>query len=349
MASRCSLVLLLSGVVACASGSDQPKVDARVAEPDAAMVDGPVAIDAAADDAAIVDAPTDAAVVDARLIDAPLIDARLIDARLIDAPMVDAPTDAPTIDGPPPVIASLLLTELVLAPTGGELIEILNPTDAPIDLSGFYLSDAPLYWKLPQGLAAVALDNADFVIRFPAGASIAAHGVVTISIDSAAAFNTSYTVAPTYSVGAASGGAVAMTSLTSGGAPTLTNTGEPVALFFWDGASDRITDVDLMVAGTPSSSNGLVSKSGVAIDGPDPGTETTAYLSDANTLPTQTAPASLKSTKRIALESPAVETQAGAGNGIDGHDETSEQTGTTWDNAAYTAPTPGTVPAALLP
>jgi hypothetical protein len=32
-----------------------------------------------------------------------------------------------------------------------------------------------------------------------------------------------------------------------------------------------------------------------------------------------------------------------------GHDETSEQTATTWDATGFTALTPGTVPAALMP
>ena len=74
----------------------------------------------------------------------------------------------------------------------------------------------------------------------------------------------------------------------------------------------------------------------------------TAYAIDALSIPTQTAPGAAKSTKRIALESIATETPSG-GNGLGGHDETSEQTNVTWDSAAYTAPTPGVVPPALVP
>lgn len=319
---------------ACASGSSEQPVDA--ARIDAASPDGPgPGPDAAAPDAA---AP-DAAVVDAAAPDARSVDAAVIDAAVIDAVPVDAP-----VDGPPPTVTSLLLSEVVLAPTGGEFVEIVNPTAAAVDLGNYYLTDASQYFRLPAGIAAVAADATDFVAKFPAGASIPAHGVVTVALDTAANFTATYPgVSPTYSVASAT-----MTVLTTGTA-TLTNAGEPVALFFWDGASDKVTDVDIMIAGTPTAANALANKSGIAIDGPDADTATGTYATDANTLPSQSAPASGKSTKRVALESIAVETQTGGGNGVAGHDETSEQLGMTWDTAAYTVPTPGAVPAALTP
>lgn len=42
------------------------------------------------------------------------------------------------------------------------------------------------------------------------------------------------------------------------------------------------------------------------------------------------------------------EQQTGAGNGLTGDDETSENTAMTWDTT-FTLPTPGTVPTGLLP
>lgn len=132
----------------------------------------------------------------------------------------------------------------------------------------------------------------------------------------------------------------------AGPSATLTNAGEPIILFQWNGTADKVVDVDIMYAGTPSAANLLIAKT--PVDGPDADGTASAYAADALTLPTQSAPAAAKSTKRIARESAATEIQSG-GNGLGGHDETSEQTGVTWDSAAYTAPTPGTVPAALLP
>jgi hypothetical protein len=63
----------------------------------------------------------------------------------------------------------------------------------------------------------------------------------------------------------------------------LTNDGEMVVLFYWDGASDRVADVDLAIAGgAPGSTNTIAAKS--AVDGPDGDTATTAYLTDALTI-----------------------------------------------------------------
>ncbi|HVV88368.1 MAG TPA: lamin tail domain-containing protein [Kofleriaceae bacterium] len=275
------------------------------------------------------------------------IDARRTDAAVHDGPDVDAPpadaraTDARDVDAPGGTVGNLALTEIVLAPTGGEMVELYNPGAVAVDLGTYYLSDAPGYFKLPAGVAAVAADTSDFVARFPAGASLAPHAVATVAIDTAANFTAAYPgVTPTWSIGSGT-----MTVLTTG-TPTLTNAGEPVVLFQWNGASDRVADVDIMYAGTPSAANLLVAKT--PVDGPDADTTPTAYAADALTLPTQTAPGSAKSTKRIALESAATETFTG-GNGLGGHDETSEQTNLTWDSGAYTAPTPGEVPASLMP
>ncbi|MCA9678639.1 MAG: lamin tail domain-containing protein [Kofleriaceae bacterium] len=247
-----------------------------------------------------------------------------------DATVPDAP-DA----GPSGTAEVLALSEVVLAPTGAEMIEIVNPGAAAVDLSHYYLSDAPTYFRLPDG--SQTLDSADFIARFPSGASIPGGGVVVVAISTAADFQTATGVAPTYSVADGT-----MTVVAASGTPTLTNAGELVALFYWDGAADLVTDVDLFNAGVPTAANRLTGKAGVAIDGPDGGATTSTYRAEAGTLPDQAAaPGSGLSTKRVALEA-GHETQAGTGNGVDGHDETSEATADTWDQGSFTAPTPGT-------
>jgi hypothetical protein len=258
------------------------------------------------------------------------------------------PDAAPTPDAGSPdamvqtgAASSLLLSEIELAPTGGEFIEIVNPTAAPVALDHYYLSDSGTYWKLPAGQQLI--DSGDFIVKFPAGATIPQHGVITIAIDTAANFKTANLVDPTYSV---AGGT--MTAVDVNGIAGLTNTGELVALFYWDGQSDVVTDVDLMLAGKPASGNTMVAKSGIAIDGPDTGATTTTYKADVDALADQpTSPASGKTTKRLLLET-GHETQNGTGNGSGGDDETSEATATTWDTT-FTAPTPGSVPPALVP
>lgn len=245
------------------------------------------------------------------------------DARKPDASS-DAPPDAPTSTG------HLLLTEVALGGTGAEFIEIANPTASTIDLSHYYLSDNGDYFRLPVGVPTVS--QGDFIAQFPAASTIAPGAVITIATGTAAAFDTAYGAMPTYSIADAT-----MIVTTSSGTPGLTDGGELVALFAWDGTSPLVKDVDLVLAGAPTPNNGLVAKSGVT-----QGTGT--YATDADTIANQaSAPPAGMSTKRIAAET-GHETQAGTGNGITGHDETSENTGATWDTT-FSAPTPGTIPA----
>lgn len=258
-------------------------------------------------------------------------------------PDIDAPLPQP--DAPLPIDGAmcpvpggsgphLLLSEITLTPAGSEFIEIVNPTGATVDLSSYYLSDNGNYWKLPKAIP--SLGASDFVVRFPMGATIPANGVVTVATGTATAFMTAFATMPTYSI---TDGTI--TSVAANGAPTLTNAGEIVVLFTWDGAAPLVQDVDIMLAGVPGAADGLISKSGMIQNG-------CAYAADANTVaPQATAPGAGKSTKRLALEGSS-ETHGG-GNGITGDDETSENTAATWDTTAtFTAPTPGTVPTALM-
>jgi hypothetical protein len=234
---------------------------------------------------------------------------------------------------------TLLLSEILL--DGKEFVEIVNPTTAAVTLTNYYLSDSGDYYKLPAFGASITVDTGDFIVRFPSGSSIAGHAAVTVSIDTAASFDAQYGVEPTYSI------ADGTITTVVASQPSLTNTGEMVVLFEWDGAQDLVRDVDLMIAGQPTIGNLPINKSGVAQDGPDTGSQTTAYATDAMSIAAQSAtPGSNKSTKRVALES-GHETQNGTGNGLSGDDETSEATGTTWDST-FTAATPGVVPSALL-
>ena len=254
------------------------------------------------------------------------------DTRNPDAPIaIDTPT--------PAAAAGLLITEVVLAPTAGEFIEIANPTGQTVNLATYYLADCGAYFQIPAGTPAI--ETNDFIARFPANATIAPGAVVTVAVDSAANFQSTYGVAPTFSIGSGT-----MTNLVPN-TPTLTNTGELVALFEWDGQADLVRDVDLVLVGVPTTANGLVDKTAQAIDGPDGDSAVSSYRADARTMGAQpNAPNAGHSTKRIALET-GHELHAGSGNGIDGEDETSEDTTLTWDTT-FSAPTPGTLPVGLL-
>lgn len=262
------------------------------------------------------------------------LDARA-DAAIDAAPEPDAPPFDPAAGSP------LLLSEVVLTPTDGELIELVNITDQRVDLSRFFLTDSGSYFRLPGG--APVLDNADFIAKFPAGASVPAHGVVTVAVSTTTDFLANYGIAPTFSIADGT-----MEVVAAAATPNLTNGGELVAVFFWDGATDVVADADLVLAGSPSAVNAVIDKSGVQIDGPDGDAAATAYAIDARSIGIQMGtPGAGESTKRIAREA-GHEVQDGAGNGLGGDDETSEDTGATWDAVTFSAPTPGAVPPALL-
>lgn len=235
------------------------------------------------------------------------------------------------VDGGAPPSSPLLLSEVVLTPTPGEMIEIVNTSSEVIDLSTYYLSDSGGYYTLP--VQASAQPN-DFIVKFPLGAKLAGHGVIVVAIDTPANFAATYGMAPSFSLQDGS-----MQTIAMNGQPTLTNEGEPIILFQWDGLSDLVSDVDILLAGKPSTQNDLPNKSGMQQDGPDQAMQPSAYAVDRHTIaPQPSAPGAGQSTKRIKLEA-GHEIQDGKGNGQSGDDETSEDTSVTWDTA-FTTPTP---------
>ena len=115
-------------------------------------------------------------------------------------------------------------------------------------------------------------------------------------------------------------------------------TGEKIALFTWDGASDLVQDVDIVqVEGIIAA--GKTDKTGISIDGPDADTAPSTYQADTPAAQqAEIARAGALITQRMdLLETGEVKT---AGNGISGNDETSEPLDQTWVTAATA--TPGT-------
>ena len=258
--------------------------------------------------------------------------------------------DGPGLDGGSctsaglPPGSPLLLSEVVLTLDAAEMIEIVNTSTADVPLGTYYLSDSGNYYLLPAG---AKVDPTDFIVKFPDNAVIHGHEVLTIAIATPTDFASTYSFAPTYSLRDGS-----MLTIAMNGAPNLTNDGEPIILFQWDGCSDLVRDVDIVLAGMPSgSTNALPNKSNVTQDGPDAGMDPSKYAVDVGTIHAQAGkPGGGVSTKRILLED-GHEIHGGTGNGPSGDDETSEDTSVTWDGTAanpFTAPTPGQVPAALL-
>lgn len=260
----------------------------------------------------------------------------------------------------------LVFSEILVNPSGtqtddvsSEYVEIFNPTTAPIALDNYYLSNYNNYFMLPAGSFDYG-DRSHFMLKFPAGATIAPNSTVIVS-QGASTF---------LSVLGFSGLLTSFTDLQ--GSPTLfevkdtlpeitnmvnfktglprqdslalNNTGQLMALFYWDGESDLVKDVDLVRWGTPATENSLILKTGVSIDGPDADSVASTYANDAGpTAPVYTG--SIVVLKRvIADESNEVST---GGNGITGHDETTENLHTSYASVPQAALSPGVPDTAL--
>ncbi|MCB1095056.1 MAG: lamin tail domain-containing protein [Verrucomicrobiae bacterium] len=242
---------------------------------------------------------------------------------------------------------SLLLSEAVTTPTSDEFFEIYNPTNATINLDNYYVSDDEDYALLAGASGAgpaPSIGLSDFVVQFPAGSSILPGGVQVVAFDGAS-FSTTFAQAPDYEIFGTDVTVTDMISTNVGASAGFTNSGESLVLFYWDGNSDLVADIDMVNLGTPSASNDIGNKSGLSVDGPDAGTDSSTYANDAQTMPLQSSdPGFGFSTKRIRLED-GFQVSSG-GNGLFGDDETTENIALTWDSS-FTAPTPGSV--ALVP
>jgi hypothetical protein len=205
---------------------------------------------------------------------------------------------APSLGSAPALTGShLLISEFATQGTPIEFIEIYNPTSEPVDLTHYYITDAwyegvsPYqgYHLYPGGTFQITT-NTDFCAKFPDGAVIQPSTALVIGlyapgIDSAyagyvpgAAADFEMCYVPGYPVPDMI--MVGNNSPTwSAGATTLTNGAEFIMLFFWDGVSDNVCDVDYVTYGTAGTTT-RVDKTGVAVDGPDVDAIATAYNND---------------------------------------------------------------------
>jgi len=248
----------------------------------------------------------------------------------------------------------VLLSELVVTPTGGEFVEIFNPTASSIDLSDVYLTDATFagggtfYYNIVTGANAGGGGFSDFHARFPAGATIAAGEFQTVSLAGSDDFSTEYGIDPTYELFEDGGGADGIPDMrealpgsinNQGG---LSNSGEVVILYTWDGASDLVQDIDYALWGDAAEA---VDKTAIGVDGPDAGGDLSFYLADTAIVSQDVisggSHASGDSFQRVDF-SEGAEIQSG-GNGVTGSDEASEDVSVTWQTLAAT---PGAAPPA---
>ena len=228
----------------------------------------------------------------------------------------------------------VVFTEVVLTPSDGEYVEISNPTESGVDLTNYYLTDgtdissSKLYYNLPIEDNYWSGSSTDFICRFPNGYTLAPGAAIKISLRDNSAYESVYGQIPDISLDDDML-SVSEDSDTKGNpnAPKLHNSSETLILFYWDGSSAIVKDVDYLIWGNNSFS---IDKSGV--DG---------YLSDTPASSQSLMPIHATNEKLVRLDksSEGMESQA-SGNGITGHDETSEPLADTWIVASLTSSKP---------
>ncbi|RMG11772.1 MAG: lamin tail domain-containing protein, partial [Planctomycetota bacterium] len=265
-----------------------------------------------------------------------------------------APTGNFPLEGAVPVALTdhLLITEVSAA--NPEYVEVFNPTAQTVDLSKVYITDYTAsgrgYHLLPSGTDfRPTFFSGDFLMRFPPGATLAPGQTVVVALR-ADDFETTYGFRADYAMNGGQGNE-RMHGPDSSNPPrwrargpsafaNLRGRGEAVVLFTWDGQSDRVQDLDYVFYGSPASSarNARIDKTGDSVDGPDADSLPTSYLPETPGGQQKSAPRprSGDTTQRIVFTEQG-EAKSG-GNGLTGHDETSEPWDTTF---VRDAPTPG--------
>jgi len=233
----------------------------------------------------------------------------------------------------------LVINEIQVGGNEAEFVEIHNPTAAAVALDDYYLSDNSTYVDLASGGAWMPItDNpgTDFLAQFPPGSSIPAGGYIVIGFDPG--YETEFGACPDFFVAEAAvtcnGSPVPALVATEPGsiddASNLSNPREMLVLFTWSGdTQDVLQDVDYVTWGDMFEAGSRADKSAVSGYQPD----TPVDMQSGAPVP---APGT--SIERCGVE--AGETTTG-GNGITGHDETSEDLATSF--VVQAAPTPGAV------
>jgi hypothetical protein len=266
--------------------------------------------------------------------------------------------------------AHLLITEVgydtvdETSPTS-EFVEILNPDAASVSLANVWLvGDEDAYPYLVNGpVSPISLNN--FIHRFPA--ITLAPGEIAVICQDSDAFLAEFFPGGGLGAFLAQPGTQRLLEVTQDGSAdgvadmipwgsnpagtlSMANNGECLGLVTWDGASDLVRDLDWTCWLTTTFIPNKDVDYPLGIDGPDADLETSFFANDLGTgAPAPDAPQGSSIHRPSIVETGEV---ASGGNGVSGHDETSENW-TTWTIApddpgvcALTAVAVGDVPGA---
>ena len=214
----------------------------------------------------------------------------------------------------------LIFNRVCVNPNEAELIEIYNPTDGVIDLSNYYLSDQNDYYNWVFGNSS-NLSSRDFLIKFPNGSQIQAQESFLITTISNDDFFNYYDEMPDISlidtefeiseIGSSAG---------------LDNSQEMLVLFYWDGVSSTIQDVDYFLWGSTLRGFSKTTDEGYAYN--DTSIENQIFIRNYGA-------SAYADSVYVRNSIDEINENQNQGNGITGHDETSEDLSSSWDIQAY--------------
>ncbi|MCP4293386.1 MAG: lamin tail domain-containing protein [bacterium] len=245
----------------------------------------------------------------------------------------------------------LIISEIVVktrAPFsmfGSPYIQVVNPTGSDVDMGQVYLTDATTspsayYYNITLGDPAASNpgggNGGDFHARFPDGYVLAAGDSLAISINGSTEYQEAYSRLPDFELfeeGATPDTVPELVEVFPGSidagphagvnVPALSDIAESLVLYTWDGTSDLVQDLDYLLWG--SNEGVRIDKTGITI-----GSDT--YAADTpvgSQNPVASAGPNFGHTFRRISADEGTEADSG-GNGIDGHDETSENLATTF-------------------
>ena len=216
----------------------------------------------------------------------------------------------------------LIFSKICIAPNAAQMVQIYNPTPDAINLNdgsgSYYLTDGAnpstdkYYYNITSGENFWSESTSDFFIEFPENTIIESDSYLTISMHDSEIYNGYYDSSPDLSLYEIAG----EDSYYNFEAISVLGPSESLILFFWDGSSSTVKDVDYFLWGNNTYA---IDKSGVDGYFPDTPVDLQTYIEEAD---------ENFSYSRLSNEEFEENT---SGNGITGHDETSENLSLSWE------------------
>ena len=217
----------------------------------------------------------------------------------------------------------LILTRIITQPDIAETISIYNPTDTPIELNNYYICDDEEYYTIQtEGDLSPSSNVSGFTVQFPDVSIFPGDTFHIVLNENYSEFYGNDFVADLVMFGSSDS---SLTGAIGFGSNKIKDNAELIILFKWNGeANNLIEDVDYFVWSSLEGITKVVDKTGVGNYLDDTSLENQLYF-------TKEAK-KYYAYSRIGLEeiSEADGSSNHHGNGISGHDETSENFRESW-------------------